>query len=134
MLSKTTRGYYSVVPDSLLNPSLVIATKVVVVVAFVSTLAFTIAYVARSRWKQEPMGWMISGHQLALTLILALVGIEAFWAVTLFWADVFVEIEDALLVGVSAIMGASVIYMFRVRKQAAARHRAKMMKQENPGP
>lgn len=80
-----------------LDGALVDATKIVLAVAFSVTLLFTLGYLLTAKWRHDPVGWVVAGDRTALTLILALIGLQSFWTFSLSTADLFLWFEDALL-------------------------------------
>lgn len=102
---------------SFLNSSLVEATKVVLLVAFGATLLFTVSYLVKARWRHDPVGWVVAGDRGALTLILALIGLQTFWTFNLTTQDLFLWVEDVLLSVTALVSLVALVYMLRVRRR-----------------
>lgn len=102
---------------SLINPSLEDTIKIVLVVAFATTLLFTASYVIRANWRRDPVGWVVVGDRSALTLILALIGVQTFWTLGIGTVETLLWIEVGLMVVIALVSLVAAVFLFRVQRE-----------------
>lgn len=101
---------------------LVETTKIVVTVTFAATLLFTLTYLLKARWRHDPVGWVVAGDRAALTLILALFGLQTFWTFSLSTDTMFLWVEDVLLSVTSLVSLVGLAFMLWLRSNRQRHH------------
>lgn len=103
---------------SFMNGDVVDASETMTIVTFAAMLVFTVSYMVKTRWRDDPMGWFILADRAVLTVVLGVLAVQFWWHISsIFDLEVLTLVETGFVFLVALIVVASTVYLFRVQHE-----------------